>query len=116
MPRRRKTLQEMAAEAKASPWACPRCHCMDWRTVDSYFSITDGTRHRRQVCRHCGYKRMTWESTTPPPKEGEKRLQVPTNRTSNGIALTVVGPDSLNGRHEYARNERGSRRTSGTGA
>ena len=46
---------------QGNPWACPRCGCTDFRTINSYL-CKDGTRHRRQYCRHCKYVRMTYES------------------------------------------------------
>ena len=61
-----------AAEIKArslgkSANACPRCGCMDWRTVNSYVRA-DGTRRRQQYCRHCKKTRETIET---PTTEGE---------------------------------------------
>ena len=55
----RKSLQQLAG---ADPWVCPKCGCRDFRTINSYL-CKDGTRHRRQYCRHCKYVRMTYETS-----------------------------------------------------
>lgn len=117
MAKQRKTLEQMAAEARSNPWACPRCGCMDWRTVDSYFCVTTSMRHRRQRCRHCSYTRMTWESATPPSDDGEpeKLSHVPTNGTCNQIALTVVREDANDTLNEHAGDIRRRSRAGRTG-
>lgn len=49
----RKTLNELASEGTADPWACPRCGCKGPHRVDSTYAVAGGIR-RRRVCRNCG--------------------------------------------------------------
>ena len=64
--RRRPSLGEL--QSRTNGWDCPRCGCRDWRVINSYL-CADGTRHRRQFCRHCYFSRITVE--TPGATEGE---------------------------------------------
>lgn len=63
----RKSLQQLATEAAqvdgADPWACPRCGCKDWRTVDSRFR--NGCVSRKRACRHCSTPMSTQELPCP---------------------------------------------------
>jgi hypothetical protein len=63
----RKSLRQLADEAAQSdgvdPWACPRCGCKDWRTVDS--RLVGGTRKRKRACRNCHQKLPTQEVLVP---------------------------------------------------
>lgn len=100
---KRKTLQELAAQSRANAWACPRCGCLDWRTINSYFAPSDGTRHRRQRCRNCNYTRMTWESTTPPTEDSDDPRATNGNRCAS--ALTLHLPIDSDAANEHAGNE-----------
>jgi hypothetical protein len=72
----RKSLRQLADEAAIAdginPWACPRCGCTDWRTVDTRFR--DGCVRRKRACRHCKTPLPTQELPCPP---GFKLIAVP---------------------------------------
>lgn len=115
--RKRVTLEQLAQSANANPWACPRCGCMEWRTIKTYFAVTDNMRHRRQMCRHCGYKRMTWESAIPPqdiePQSNNERMA--TNSQTEEFELSHIVAFAQTTVHEQPDKPRRSRRSRITG-
>lgn len=114
--RKSRSLGEMAADAGESLWACPRCGCMDWRTVNSYFAPTDQTRHRRQRCRGCGYMRMTWETTIPPQQVEEKCTDNATNGKGGAVSLTIPMTSAKYSQHDAADDSSRSNRKRSTRA
>lgn len=44
-------LDQMGGASNA--WMCPRCHCRDWRVIDTK-EAASGHKTRVRVCRHCG--------------------------------------------------------------
>ena len=72
----RKSLRQLSDEAAlvdgADPWACPKCRCRDWRTVDTRFR--DGYVRRKRACRNCNTPLPTRELPCP---VGFKLIAVP---------------------------------------
>lgn len=62
-----RTLAEMETAANsgaASPWMCPRCGGNRWWVRNSYYVMSDGTKHRRRECRQCHQTIYTREEVT----------------------------------------------------
>ena len=51
--------------------ACPQCGCRHFFTTHTE-PLRDGRIRRRKVCRHCGRKVLTFESTTAGPRAKDK--------------------------------------------
>lgn len=51
--------------------ACPQCGCRHFYTTHTE-PLRDGRIRRRKVCRHCGRKLLTFESTTAGPGAKDK--------------------------------------------
>jgi len=49
---------------------CPRCGCRHFHTTHTE-PLRDGRVRRRKVCRHCGRKLLTFESTAAKPSTGK---------------------------------------------
>ncbi len=51
-----------STEQKRLGIRCPRCECCHFYTTHTE-PLADGRIRRRKVCRHCGHKMVTYEST-----------------------------------------------------